>query len=334
MVKKILYAGIKYSYAKPSLGFSYEYYNFLDSIRQIKNLHVKEFDWVTLTQRLGKGRMNELLLKTVKTYKPDLVFFTLFRDEFIKKVLNEISATTLTYNWFSDDIWRFDSYARHWAKCFHWVSTQNPQLVPRYHAIGYKNVFLAHFAGNPRLYKRLRIPKKWQVSFVGQAHSNRRRMIAELARNEIEIQTWGKGWKNGPVSFKDMIKVFNQSKINLNFTYTSFSFPLGRLLPWYLQPKIIIRGKTTKCITGRMFEITCCGGFLLTDNAENLGDYFKDKKEIVVFDNLEELVEKVKYYLRHSKEREVIARAGYKRAVREHTYERRFTEIFKKIGLL
>ena len=261
--KRVLYAALKYSYAKPSLGLSYEYYNFLDSLRQIKNLEVEEFDWLSLRRDHGKARMNELLLRQVDKFNPDLVFFSIFREEFNKEVIREISSRMLTYNWFSDDLWRFDSYAKAWAPCFSWISSLDEAVLPKYKAIGYDRVIVTQVACNPRMYKKLKIKKRWPVSFVGQTHSNRKRMVAELKRRSIEVETWGRGWRNGVVSFRKMVKIFNQSKINLNFTYTSFSFQFGRFLPWFFQPMTLASEISPTIMNGRMFEVPMCGGFLL-----------------------------------------------------------------------
>ena len=332
--KRVLYAALKYSYAKPSLGLSYEYYNFLDSLRQIKNLEVEEFDWVSLRRDHGKAGMNELLLRQVDKFNPDLVFFSIFREEFNKEVIRELSSQTLTYNWFCDDLWRFDSWAKDWAPCFNWVSTLNDEVVSKYKSMGYERVIITRPACNPRMYPRLEVKKIWPVSFVGQTHSNRRRMVAELKRRSIEVETWGRGWRNGVISFGKMVKIFNQSKINLNFTDTSFSFQLGRFLPWFFQPIDIERSVPTTILNGRMFEVPACGGFLLTQPTENLEKYFEIGKELVTFADFEDLVDKVRYYLEHDSDREKIAQAGYKRAQTDHTYKKRFTEIFKRIGAL
>ncbi|PIR26825.1 MAG: hypothetical protein COV41_00565, partial [Candidatus Brennerbacteria bacterium CG11_big_fil_rev_8_21_14_0_20_43_10] len=66
-----------------------------------------------------------------------------------------------------------------------------------------------------------------------------------------------------------------------------------------------------------------------TGDADNLRDYYVDGKEIVIFKDTADMIEKIKYYLAHDKEREAIAQAGYERTIREHTYEQRFREIFK-----
>lgn len=82
-----------------------------------------------------------------------------------------------------------------------------------------------------------------------------------------------------------------------------------------------------------MFEIPACGGFLLAGYAKGLERYYELGKEIAIYRDEKEIPEMVKYYLEHDEERKKIARAGYERTIKEHTYEKRFLEIFKKIGL-
>ena len=87
-------------------------------------------------------------------------------------------------------------------------------------------------------------------------------------------------------------------------------------------------------IKGRIFEVAATAGFLLTGDADNLRDYYQEGKEIAVFKDKNDLVEKCKYYLSHEEERKNIAFAGYQRTIKEHTYEQRFKEIFNLMGLM
>jgi spore maturation protein CgeB len=145
-----------------------------------------------------------------------------------------------------------------------------------------------------------------------------------------------------------MIQVFSQSKINLNLTKSSgainWKTPLKIFLrkeegkikltspnQWPGNLKSIL-GRRREQIKGRNFEIPGCGGFLLTGYADNLEDYYEIDKEIVVYKDTNDLIDKIKYYLDHNEEREIIAQAGYERTLRDHTYEKRFNEIFKTIG--
>ena len=87
-------------------------------------------------------------------------------------------------------------------------------------------------------------------------------------------------------------------------------------------------------IKGRNFEVPGCGGFLLTGKAENLEAYYEIDKEVACFDDMDDLIKKVKYYLSDEKLRDTIAARGYQRTLDEHTYVHRFTEIFERLGLL
>ena len=90
-----------------------------------------------------------------------------------------------------------------------------------------------------------------------------------------------------------------------------------------------------KCnqIKGRNFEIPGCGGFLVTSRIDGLDKYYADGKEIIIFEDKDDLIDKIKYYLSHEVEREFIARAGYERTLRDHTYEKRFNDLFERMGL-
>jgi len=46
------------------------------------------------------------------------------------------------------------------------------------------------------------------------------------------------------------------------------------------------------------------------------------------------LIDKIRHYLANEKERAAIAKAGYERTMREHTYNHRFDKIFKQAGLI
>jgi Glycosyl transferases group 1 len=82
----------------------------------------------------------------------------------------------------------------------------------------------------------------------------------------------------------------------------------------------------------RIFEATRAGSFLLAENCTNLGRYFEIGREIDTFSSNEELLDKINYYLddRNVDERLKISQHGYKRAISEHSIEKR-AEWFAKI---
>lgn len=73
----------------------------------------------------------------------------------------------------------------------------------------------------------------------------------------------------------------------------------------------------------RLFEATGVGTCLVTDWKENLGDLFEPDREVVSYRDVDELGEKLRWLAGAPAEREAIAQAGRKRALRDHTYARR-----------
>jgi len=363
---RILYVAPQYDYGKPEQGYSFEHNNFYDFLSKSGH-ELIYFDFLTLLKDLGKERMNSRLLETVNSERPELMFTVLFTDEFDPATVKAISenTNTTTVNWFCDDHWRFENYSRHWAPWFNWVITTAASAIPKYADIGYQNVIKSQWACNHFSYKKIETDFKYDVTFVGQPHGNRRQIIACLKQNGIDVQTFGAGWEAGRVSQDSMIRIFNESRINLNLS--NASIPLGGLQNPLFKPAMdrlaraldtipfgpsikkagrevmaigqnpgtsINTGKQYfEQIKGRNFEVPGCGGFLLAGNVEDLESYYEIGKEVVCFDDNKDLIEKIKYYLAHGDERAAIAQRGYERTIRDHTYARRFEDIFGKIGL-
>jgi spore maturation protein CgeB len=70
----------------------------------------------------------------------------------------------------------------------------------------------------------------------------------------------------------------------------------------------------------RLFEATGAGAMLVTEAAPNLADYFEPGHEVVTYDGPADLMEKLRHYLEHDRERIAIATAGQQRTLRDHTY--------------
>lgn len=105
--------------------------------------------------------------------------------------------------------------------------------------------------------------------------------------------------------WSEMPKVFRMSKINLNFTIPNIKsgIPL------------------------RIWDVLGCGGFLLTNYQAELPYYFKEGEDLVCFDGVEDLREKVGYYLTHEGERRRIAENGYRKVKEGHNYIERIRTI-------
>lgn len=80
----------------------------------------------------------------------------------------------------------------------------------------------------------------------------------------------------------------------------------------------------------RCFETMATGTMLLTDRISHIEELFEDKKHLVLYDGLDDMVEKAKYYLAHDDEREAIAQAGYEEVMAKHTIQHRVDVILNE----
>jgi spore maturation protein CgeB len=345
---KILANIKRYDYGDPKRGSSFEYETLYTSLVDC-GYEVKLFDFMSHFQKSGKKVMNEQFLKEVKNCKPDVIFSVPYTDQFDEKILREIKKINgKSIAWMCDDKWRWEKYSKNICNYFNYVITTDPNSIVKYEKIGYKNAILSQWACNPNIHKRKEgMQKDIDVSFIGQINPWRKFIVSYLRRNGLKIECYGFGWENGRVGQEEMIDIFNRSKISLNLS-NSVQFDFGYLksvnFEWD-KSKTIVRNvynifgpvlhtflapKRAEDIKARFFEVTGCGSFLLSYNVENLEKYFDIGKEIVCYENKKDLLEKIKYYLVNSAEREQIARNGYKRVIAEHTYQKRFSEIFEK----
>ena len=344
---RVLFAAMQWDYADVARGLSFEHTNMYDAMLHMDNVEVTHFDFMATHQRGGPDAVRRELLAAVDAVDPDLMFAVLFQDQIPADVLVELRdrPRPVTFNWFADDHWRFEDFTHHWAPLFNACSTTARSALTKYEAIGYDSVIKTQWACNHHLYKPTPGPPRFDVTFIGQPHGNRRDVITALRRSRVPVKTWGYGWKEGRLDQQQMIEVFGTSRINLNLSNASVTAdgrspaPAGRVerLRRLLNPRRAVaatEGLTFQDqIKGRNFEIPGTGGFQLSGASEDLASYYEPDKEIVLFSSTDELIEKAQRYLETDEERSAIATAGYRRTLAEHTYAHRYRAIFRELEL-
>ena len=336
---KIICSILRYDYGDRSLGNSFEYDQFYLFLKEAYR-DVTLFGFDDALDGSKKQKVNSDLIELVKKERPDLVFFFLYTDQFIPDVLNEIRKYTKTINWFADDKWRFDSFSKHWCRYFDHVVTTDPDVVGKYKEAGYAGAVLSQWAINDGVCKKTNEEKKYDVVFVGQFNRYRKWVLKKLRRAGIDVIGfgWDRSGNIGKVSYGEMIRLYNQSRIVLNLSNSinwDVRFLLGDPMAGASYLKEYFRGslKNKEDIKARFFEASGTGSFLLSYYVDHLEDYFVIGKEMAIYTDIDNMIDKIKYYLKNEGQREQIARSGYLRTLSNHTYRKRFAEIFKAIGL-
>lgn len=171
----------------------------------------------------------------------------------------------------------------------------------------------------PPAISKLEAEKKGaDILIAGSLYYERAYILEKLMNYNIEIYGNYPKWLKSPVlkchknkylTGKEKALKFYSSKICLNTIHYSN-----------------IDG--TNC---RLFEIAGSGGFQIAEYRKEIPEYFEPDKEIVLYKSVDELKEKVDYYLKHPEERWKIAKAGRERALKEHTWEHRVRYLLSEL---
>ncbi len=215
-------------------------------------------------------------------------------------------------------------------KHYDYAFTTKSQNVKKYEAIGQKNSHFIPSAFSPHVHRLvlanesqfLQVPL--EVSFIGTYDKSRDPVFDVLDWESLHI--WGNNWTRSKHfhSHKDRI-VPKAIYGKLYADVTSHSkISLG-----------LLREEAEDRHTQRTFEIPACGSLQIAPRNEEILSFFDEDKEIVCFDSLEELKDKISYYLKNENERARIAKAGYERVTSsQHTYIDRVLTMVNTAGLL
>jgi glycosyltransferase involved in cell wall biosynthesis len=188
----------------------------------------------------------------------------------------------------------------HAARFFDVVFVAQKNYVDTYRqALGHNQVYWLPLAAAPDFHRDYQLPRIYDVGFVGSINIAHRRTPSRARRMQ-------------------MVKERYQTNDFYQFTPAD---EVGRV---YSQAKIVFNTSIAGDITMRVFEATASGAMLITDTAANgLPELFEIGKELVVFEDDDDLCRKIDYYLAHDDERAAIGAAGCRRTQAEHTYAHR-----------
>ena len=143
------------------------------------------------------------------------------------------------------------------------------------------------------------------VGFIGTFERERAESLLELARRGICVRVWGHGWEawkrrhanlqveGRGVLGEDYVRSICATRINLGF----------------------LRRKNRDLHSDRSVEVPASGGFLLGERTSEHLQLFHEGVEAAFFGGIDELADKIHYYLAHEDERRAVASAGRRRCL-------------------
>lgn len=288
-------------------------------------------DYMDLYLREGQLETEKHIEKLVVDDNINLIFFILRSGDltFDVNFMERLSRQAFIAMNFFDTEYYFEPVDRYYAQVADLVMLPDYLSKFRYELlnIGAISTFSLF---DKNCYKVLNVEKKGiDVSFVGNlATANRKEYVDFISGHGIGIETFGANTAHGFVTFERMVEIFNDSRINVNFTGTMSKST------WYGSMYGLRINQRIRQCKGRPIEIALCGGFVLTEYAPGIDKMFEIGKEIDVFRTKGELLDKIRYYLENPQIRQEMAMRAYERAVRDYDCVSGFSRVFSMISEL
>ena len=277
---------------------------------------------ISLLEKADLRHINGRLLARMQGTKPDLVLVTggdRIREETIRALKAKGVLTAL---------WTTDPPSGDWgvsrsAPFYDYVFCQGTEAVEILEQAGLARARWLPVGCDPVRHRPValspeeRVRYGHDVVFVGSHYPERAALFERLCGFDLGI--WGPGWEKLPAGSPlhrhlrgahtapgEWQKIYSASRIVLA---THYHDPSGRYPVYQASP--------------RVFEALACGAFMLCDRQRDVLALFRNGEHLVTFSDGEDLAAKVRYYLGHPGERQVIARKGREEAIRRHTYAHR-----------
>ena len=279
-----------------------------------------------------------ILLRQIKAFQPDVIlvlnlwFFTVDQINVIRNTLKkEVHFVCYHFTAIDEHVKKvFKEYeivftgSNYWAKVTGEFSN---------------NVVVVRHAFEPGILHKIGAPSRSnRVCFAGSimlgggVHTNRIDLLSAFRKNEIDFDYYGKiyGSLLGPRNFvknittnpkKYLERIKTSTYVKRICRPSVFGLTYYKTLQNYaINLNIHAEVAASGAGNQRMFEVTGVGSCLITDYRDENVLLFEEGKEIVVFRNEDELVDKVKFLLQHPDVADKIGEEGQKRTIKDHNY--------------
>jgi spore maturation protein CgeB len=305
-----------------------------------ENYHINLSNRLLMTKVMDKLffynhclEFNRAIEESVALLKPDLVL--VYKGAFVlPETLTKIKKTSLVVNVYPDVSFKtHGKYLPHTLPLYDWIfTTKTFGVTDLKNELGVTSVSFIPHGFDPELHRPLQADGqllnelRCDVSFIGTHSFKKEKYLSALVRAlpQMSLAIWGNGWERASSAvLKNSIRhkavvgdlyalAINSSLINLG-----------------ILSEAVGGSSSGDLITSRTFHIPASGGFLLHERTRESVLYYKEGEESAFFEGEEELVDKVRYYLAHSHERDAIRVKGMQRAHQEHAIDERAKSLLK-----
>lgn len=300
--------------------------SFYPSFQALKGLKVRQERLDYLENAYIKV-VGEAVLAQAERFQPDLALCLAQAPMGVSTLKRLKKDGVATAMWFVED-YRLFTYWRAFAPHYDiFAVIQRAPFDEALRAAGVENSLYLPLAAEPGVHRPLDLSfadkKRFgaDLSFMGAGYPNRRQAFRRLAGYDFKI--WGTEWEDEPallphlqmkgkrISPDEAVRIFNAAKINLNL---------------HSGPRREPAVTGGDFVNPRTFEIAACRAFQLVDKRGLMPGLFAED-ELATFESMDELLDRIDYFLPRPEERAEFARRGQDRVLRDHTYAARMRSL-------
>lgn len=291
--------------------------------------------------RVMKKIVDELNIEDIEDFRPDMILgydYSFLMDENCTEIIKKSECKNLVFYFADEPRGKFALGEKTYL--YEELKELNPKIFiwDRDFLNEFKNSSYLPLAINPKKYITDFSAYKYSISFVGRPLTDiRQEILCELVKafknklnifsyekhflqsveeikqkkllSEEDLEIYSNCWRGFIEKEEDLAEIYNSSKINLNINLQGIS-----------------------SINYRVFEVLAAGGFLLTDEREDLKKYFELSKHLETYKNTYELIDKINFYLQNLNIAQKIAQLGKFETIENHTFSARARSILEKIA--
>lgn len=287
-----------------------------------------------------KRPVDKLSAKDLESFKPDAVLgydYSYLMDEKCTKIVEELNCNNLFF-YFADEPKSKLACGDKKGLYEKLKKTKSTIFVWDKDFVGeFENCFFLPLAANTFKYATNFSGYNYTITFVGRPLTEKRQeILCELVKvfknklsifcfekhflksveeirsknllDETSLTIYSTCWKGFVEEEEELAKIYNSSKINLNITEQGNS-----------------------SLNYRVFEVLAAGGFLITDEREDLNLLFESNKYIETYKNTAALIDKIEFYLQNLNIAQKMAQIGRFRCVEKHSFNHRANFILKQL---
>ena len=196
--------------------------------------------------------------------------------------------------WFNDNVCRYRNEFEQMRPLFDNIFTTNKDKEPNTECIPF---------GIDTQFYDMKLNRDIDVSFVGYINNEDRRRWLKEIKELFPIKTFQ------DIQYPEYTNILNRSKITINKHYN-------------------------KCGANmRFFEAMACKSLMITDKVKGIPKDMKEGKHYITYKDVPDLIQKIRFYIQNSKERERITDNAYELVNKKHKYSDRLKEMFRKLHL-